>query len=146
MVKETLEQYKKSLKIYFPNLLDDEIEKLCKAHLQILKDEEDYLIRHPLRHSTKSITEIVYKSWNDFDICTVFANHLKNPLKSVEIGYIFKGDIPENGINNTSISPFLSTEITKNVPKEGIKLMIFSLDEIIKRIKEINWSKVKAEY
>ena len=142
---QSKEGYIKLTKAYFPKLTSSELEELYVGYCNNQKREEEYLIRHPLRH-TKETTTIIYKPWNDFDIYSLWAHHPKEPLKSVELGHIFKGDFPCEGIKGVSFSHSVSTKITANIPKEGIKLTILSLDDVISRIKNIDWSKVKKEF
>jgi len=95
------------------------------------------------RHVKDGTTEIMYKPWNHFDVKEVWAQS-PHPLKGVKLGYCFFGDIPENDkwvMKTVSVG----TDITSNVPSEGVKIIILSYNEAVKRAKEIDWSKVKIE-
>lgn len=142
---KTKEQYIKETKAYFPNLSASELDNLWGGYCTAQKNEEEYLLKHPLRHTKETIT-INYKPWNDFDIYSLWALHPKDPLKFVRLGFMFKGDFPCEGINGIGISPSVPTDITKNVPTNGIKMTILGLDDVLSKIKNIDWSKVKREY
>lgn len=95
------------------------------------------------RHLEKGTQEIMFKPWNHFDVIEVWAvsSHL---LKNVKIGYMFYGDISYNDKYLTK-SESVGTDLSCNVPSDGVKITILSYEEAVKRAKEIDWSKVKIE-
>jgi len=110
-----------------------------------LKDEP-YKAHYPenSRHLEKGTAEIIYRPWNDFDIKEVWAES-PHPLKGVQLGYGFYGDFELYGDKYVKKSYSVSTSVTENVSKDGIKITILSYEEAVKKSKEIDWSKVKIE-
>jgi hypothetical protein len=93
------------------------------------------------RHLESGTLDIVYMPWNHFDIISVWAHCPTNQLKSVELGYGFCRDyaVHYNSISKCSVS----TEITKNIPKDGILITILSYNEALKLAKKIDWNNIK---
>jgi len=127
----------------------ESIEELIKRAREIPKEKKDEFLKclheqeKQSRHIEKGIEEINYKSWKDFDVVQIFAANSPHPLKSVVLGYAYRGDIPCNDTLVTVAS--VGTDIRIKASKEGIKLPILSYDEASRRAKEINWKKVKIE-
>lgn len=96
-----------------------------------------------LRHVENGTVEINYASWRDFDVRAIFASNSPHPLKSVFLGYAYRGDIPLN--NNFIKESSVPYEVSLKACKEEVKLIILSYNEAVKRAKEIDWSKVKIE-
>lgn len=94
------------------------------------------------RHLDEGTLKIIYRPWNDFDVIEVWAVS-PNPLKNVKLGYGFYNDFnrDDDYVRGTYS---VSTDVTKNVPKEGITITIISYDEAVRRAKCINWSNIKV--
>jgi len=95
------------------------------------------------RHVENGTVEINYTSWRDFDVRTIYAANSPHSLKSVFLGYAYRGDIPLNDKYVTESS--VPYDVSLKACKEEVKLTILSYNEVVKRAKEIDWSKVKIE-
>lgn len=136
------EYFKTTMKQFHPELLPDEIEKRYIDYCEREKRAEE--LSKKSRHVTSSTETITYKPWIEFDVVQAFAGNSPHPLKSVSIGYMFKGDIPcdSKDIKTSVVSTQISHEASL---KGGIPLTIISLNEAISRVKKIDWSKVRIE-
>lgn len=94
------------------------------------------------RYLESGFDETMYIPWLHYDIIAVWAVS-PHPLKGVMLGYGFYGDFTETDkyVKRTSVS----TNVTSDSPMEGVKVIILSYSEAVKRAKEINWSKIKIE-
>lgn len=89
--------------------------------------------------------EIMYKPWNHFDILSIWAKG-DHPLKNVFLGYGFIKDFRGKGDHPLFlIGGSVSTDVTRDCPKDGIKMTVLSYDEAVKRAKAIDWRKVKID-
>ncbi len=120
-----------------PEYTDKELEEKYIAGCKIFNQKQES--RHA--RMTESIN---YKSWQDFDVVAVYAANSPHPLKSVFIGYMYRGDIPCDSkfISQTSVS----MDIRIKAGKDGIKLDILNLEDAVNKAKKIDWSKVKIEH
>jgi len=124
-------------------------EDLFKRTMNIPKEKREEFERcmreqdKKSRHVDKGIETINYMSWKDFDVVAIFAANSPHPLKSVHIGYAYRGDIPcmDDFVQVTSIS----SDIRKSASKKGIPLKVLSYEEAVKTAKSIDWKKVKIE-
>lgn len=130
-------------------MVKESIDELIKRAREIPKEKKDEFLRclheqeKRSRHVEKDTEEIVYRSWKDFDVVQVFAANSPHPLKSVSLGYAYRGDIPCNDKLVEAVS--VGTDISKKASKDGVKLTILSYDEASRRAKEIDWKKVRIE-
>lgn len=132
------DDYIRLMKYLHPEYTDEILEKKAITACNIFKD-----IGKESRHA-RMTESINYKSWKDFDVVAVYAANSPHPLKSVFIGYMYRGDIPCDSkyISQSSVS----TDIRIKAEKNGIKLDILSLDDAVNKAKKTDWSKVKIEH
>lgn len=112
--------------------------KKAKEYEKCFKEQEK-----ESRHISKGTETVNYQSWKDFDIVSIFAANSPHPLKSVCLGYAYRGDIPCN--DKLIATSSISTEVTKAASYKSITIQILSYDEAIKKAKSIDWNKVKIE-
>lgn len=136
------EDFKMAMNKFHPELSPDEIEKKYIDYCEYEKRSEEFSKKS--RHIASGTETITYKPWTEFDVVQAWAKNSPHPLKSVSVGYMFKGDVPcdSKDIETSSVSSQISHEASL---KGGIPLTIISLNEAISRVKKIDWSKINIE-
>jgi len=129
-----------TIKRFHPEKSLQDVEKEYELYCKIEKEFDE---QQKFRHLLEGTETILFKSWTDFDVKQVYAKS-PHPLKSVELGFMYNGDIPCE--SKDIVVGSISTKITKEShEKGGISLEIISLEEAIKRVKGIDWLKVPIE-
>lgn len=128
-------------KKFHPEASLEDIEKSYISYCELEKKQEEELKKS--RHLASGTETIIFKPWSDFDVVEVHAKS-PHPLKSVKLGFMYKGDIPCDSkyVEGSTVSTNITSEASK---KGGISIGIISLDEAIKKVKNIDWSKVPIE-
>lgn len=135
------QEFIKVLKKFHPELSLDEIEKSYISYCELEKKHDEALKKS--RHISSGTETITFKPWSDFDVVQAYAIS-PHPLKSVKLGFMYKGDIPCD--SKYVKSSVVSTEITSDASKHGgVSIDIISLDDAVKKAKNIDWSKVPIE-
>jgi len=130
-----------TVKKFHPETTLEEIEKSYISYCELEKKHDEELKKS--RHLSSGSETIIFKPWSDFDIVEAYAKS-PHPLKSVKLGFMYKGDIPCDSKYVESVT--VSTDITSEASKKGgISIGIISLDEAIKKVRSIDWSKVPIE-
>lgn len=111
---------------------------------QIIDEPYKVHYKEESRHLSEGTAQILYRPWNDYDVIELLSFHPTDPLKFVRLGYGFWRDFKEGDILLKKTYS-VSTYVTANVPKEGIKIIMLSYSEAVKKAKKIDWSKVEIE-
>jgi hypothetical protein len=129
------------VKKFHPEATLEDIEKSYVHYCELEKKQEEDLKKS--RHLSSGIETIIFKPWSDFDVVDAYAKS-PHPLKSVKLGFMYKGDIPCDSryVKGSTVNTKITSEASK---KGGISIDIISLDEAIKKAKNIDWSNVQIE-
>lgn len=130
-----------TMKKFHPESTTEMLEKSYLSYCELEKKYDEDLKKS--RHLPSGTTKIIFKPWSDFDIVQAHAKS-PHPLKSVKLGFMYKGDIPCNSKDVEGAS--IPTKITEEASRKGgITIDIISLEEAIKKVKSIDWSKIPIE-
>ncbi len=130
-----------TMKKFHPESTTESLEKSYESYCELEKKYDEELKKS--RHLESGITTVIYKPWSDFDIVQAFAKS-PHPLKTVKLGFMYKGDIPcdSKEVEGANVSTKITEEASK---KGGLSVDIISLEEAIKKVKKIDWSKIPIE-
>ncbi len=130
-----------TMKRFHPESSIADLEKSYISYCELEKKYDEALKKS--RHLPSGTEKVIFKPWSDFDIVEVRAKS-PHPLKSVKLGFMYKGDVPcdSNDVESSSVSTRITEEASK---KGGFSIDIISLEEAIKKVKKIDWSKVPIE-
>ena len=130
-----------TMKKFHPESTTESLEKSYVSYCELEKKYDEDLKKS--RHLESGITKVIYKPWSDFDVVQAYAKS-PHPLKSVKLGFMYKGDIPCDSKDVEGVG--VSTKITEEASKKGgVSIDIISLEEAIKKVKKIDWSKIPIE-
>jgi len=123
---------------FHPERSIEDIEKSYISYCELEKKHDEEFKKS--RHLSSGTDKITFKPWSDFDVVEAYAKS-PHPLKSVKLGYMYKGDLPcgSEYVESSTVSTRISEEVSK---KGGISIEIISLDDAIKKVKKIDWSKI----
>lgn len=130
-----------TMKKFHPESSLESLEKSYISYCEREKKDDEQLKRS--RHLESGITKITFKPWSEFDVVQAYARS-PHPLKTVKLGFMYKGDIPcdSKEVEGAGVSTKIIEEASK---KGGVSIDIISLEEAIKKVKKIDWSKISIE-
>ncbi len=127
-----------TMKKFHPEATVESLERSYLSYCELEKKHDEDLKRS--RHLPSGTTKINFKPWSDFDVVEAHAKS-PHPLKSVKLGFMYKGDVPcdSKEVEATTVSPIVTKDASKKV---GAIIDIISLEEAIKKVRTIDWSKI----